>query len=69
MNDFTEEELHYLLSCPSVGCYSGLYEKIQSMIDNFKNDPWNRKLIAKSHLKEAESLIIHAIGLLGLDDE
>lgn len=35
MNKFTKAELEYLHSCPSVAFYEGLYEKIQSMIDNY----------------------------------
>lgn len=35
MNDFTKVELEYLLSCPSVGCYDGLLNKIQAKIDNY----------------------------------
>ena len=40
MNEFTKEELEYLKSCPSVGCYNGLIEKIQSMIDSYCEHEW-----------------------------
>lgn len=75
MNNFTKEELEYLLNC----CYSGMHDdhpieeyklqlqvKLQSMIDN---DPWNTRKIVKSHLIEAESLINHALELLKMTDE
>lgn len=40
MNDFTKDELEYFRSCPSVGCYDGLYEKIQSLLDSYcEHDP------------------------------
>lgn len=35
MNDFTKEELEYLISCPSVNCRVDIVNKIKSMIDNY----------------------------------
>ena len=84
MNDFTKAELELLGGCvftkwlnsitdPSISHLNAdckkLGDKIQGMIDNYKDDPWDRNKIAKSHLNDASSLISHAICLLGLDDE
>jgi len=79
MNDFTKEELKQLLAWGNVytefGCswtaklQATLLPKIQSMIDNYHEDVWDRRKIAASHLFEAESLISHAMCLLELKDK
>lgn len=77
MNDFTKEEL---MQIADAILYSELFEsrkeclipiraKIMLMIENYKIDPWNTKKIAESHLREAESLISHAMCLLGMKEE
>lgn len=80
MNDFTKEELQTILEAltiidadpsikPEIYWPDSLRYKIQSMINNYREAPCNTKKIATSHLKEATSLISHAMCLLGLEDE
>lgn len=75
MNDFTKEELEALADCYEQRMNSGyvihleLLHKIQSMIENYQEDPLGRRKIAESHLREAESLISHAMCLLGMKEE
>lgn len=76
MNYFTKEELEKLDEVLHLYWYGekseisiSIENKIQSMIDNYKEDLWNTRKIASSHLNEATSLISHAICLLGLEDE
>lgn len=82
MNDFTKEELKLLFGGLKLWMEEILYEneddrrfinnlymKIQAMIDNYYESPWNTRKIAKSHLKEASSLIHHAMELLEMNDE
>jgi len=78
VNDFKKEELEDILSCVDAIRASSvisemnhglLQNKIQFMIDNYYEDPWISRKIAESHLKEAESLISHAICLLRMKDE
>lgn len=75
MNDFTKDELDALRESR---CYhmddnypfeDALFMKLQSMIDNYKEAPWNVKKIAESHLSEASSLISHAMCLLDMKEE
>jgi len=74
MNDFTKEELediHFYLYPGASECASertALQNKIQSMINDYDNK-FKNKECAKSHLDEAENLILHAKCLLGMDDE
>lgn len=74
MNDFTKEELHLINnalhvylenSCPIE--VEHVQEKVKFMIDNYST--FNKNQIAKSHLQEAESLIGHAMCLLGMRNE
>ena len=79
MNDFTKEELLAiqlgLLDWHSNGGFmcekenGKLMNKLQSMIDNYCEDTYRSRRIARSHLKEAESLISHAMCLLGMEDD
>jgi len=83
MNEFTKEELQiihldmtaYISSTPMLSespSHRVLRDKVEFLIDNYKDDPWNSKRIAQSHLSEAENLIGHAMILLGMrkdDDE
>ena len=80
MNDFTKEELEsivqafqYIEEDPAwrelTGWDDELKNKIQSMIDNYCDDPWKTRKIAESHLREAESLISHAMCLLDMKEE
>lgn len=71
MNNFTIKELKhisYLISSVPMDDFSLLY-KIQSMIESHKDGSWNTRKIAESHLRKAESLISHAMCLLGMEDE
>ena len=80
MNDFTKEELTILFLELNIAIrnwgeakeykdYPRLKNKIQSMIDNYCDDPWKTRKIAESHLREAESLISHAMCLLDMKEE
>jgi len=82
MNDFTKEELKLLFGGLQLWmeeilyeneddrCFrNNLYKKMKSMIDNYREDPWDRRKIAESHLREAESLISHAMCLLDMKEE
>lgn len=83
MNAFTKEELTYEFAkrdlliilyalermidppCEMIDLYL-LRNKVQLLINN---DPWDTRNIAKMHLAEAESLIGHAMNLLGFKNE
>ena len=73
MNDFTKEELERILDGitwwldgdDALYCEQ-LIDKIQTMIDNY--DSFNPNEIAKAHLKEACSLISHAMDLLEMNN-
>lgn len=77
MNDFTKEELekikdglNYAVGNPygfTADSIYPLYSKIQAMIDN--HCVHDAKWIAKAHLKEAESLIGHAMALLNMSED
>lgn len=76
MNNFTMDELTDLLFCvkdhtgyQGDSIHENLIKKIQSRIDNYRDDPWKTRKIAESHLREAESLISHARCLLDMKEE
>ncbi len=80
MNEFTKEELKGLLNIilHSRDAFPFMHEdedctllvsKLKSMIDNYQENSWNVKKIAKSHLNEATSLIGHAMCLLRMDED
>ena len=70
MNDFTKDELSYLLGALKnlhANYLPHLEPKIQSMIDSY--DKHNAKWIASAHLNEACSLISHAMCLLDMTND
>ena len=77
MNDFTKYELEMICKWGESYTEFGtswteetdrvLIKKIQSIIDNYSK--FDTKKIVQSHLNEASSLINHAMGLLGLNNE
>lgn len=81
MNNFTQEELILIACwsgnrCDEVGIKEAkdegtiaLSHKIQDMIDNYREYPWDSRKIAESHLREAESLISHAMCLLDMKEK
>lgn len=83
MNDFTKDELTYLhdsvvrsviefsnKNLETVSdAFKQLTKKLEFMIDNYQEDPWHRKKIVESHLKDSMSLISHAMCLLGMKEE
>lgn len=78
MNIFTKEELDSLLNCVDVYIggdtlikhhYREIGAKLQSLIDNYREYPWDSRKIAESHLREAESLISHAMCLLDMKEK
>lgn len=69
MNDFTKEELQMIYEDFKDTQHSDISERAKLMLDNYKEDPWNTKKIAESHLREAESLISHAMCLLDMKEE
>ncbi|CAB4127204.1 hypothetical protein UFOVP260_7 [uncultured Caudovirales phage] len=79
MNDFTKEDLQEIIDMTNdihngsqghgLELHFKLRDKTQSMIDNYCDDRWSRRKIAESHLREAESLISHAMCLLEMNEE
>lgn len=80
MNDFTKKELSGILEAlniidadpfinPVIYWEDKLKDKIQSMIENYQEDPSNKIKIAELHLREAQSLMSHAMCLLEMKEE
>ena len=80
MNDFTKEELQiihldmttYINRTPMLNespSHKALRDKVEGMIDTYREDHWNTRKTAESHLREAESLISHAMCLLDMKEE
>lgn len=70
MNNFTKEELGIIACNLCINSNTkDILNKLKVMISNYREDPWNTRKIAESHLREAESLISHAICLLRMKED
>lgn len=67
MNDFTKEELEIMAKILDGSKHVELWSKISSMIAFCS--PFDVRRIAQSHLREAHSLISHAMVLMGMENE